>query len=61
MLYQHELFGHQRCLLQLGVGTIEHRKVMRAVELLGTEVAPVVRREVARRTAVPEARSDDKL
>jgi probable LLM family oxidoreductase len=50
MLFQHEIFGHQRCLLQLGVGTIEHRKVMRAVELLGTEVAPVVRREVALRT-----------
>lgn len=50
MLFQHEIFGHQRCLLQLGVGTIEHRKVMHAVELLGTEVAPVVRREVARRT-----------
>ena len=46
ILYQHELFGHQRLLLQLGVGTIEHRKMMHAIELLGTQVAPVVRREI---------------
>jgi probable LLM family oxidoreductase len=51
ILFQHELFGHQRLLLQLGIGTIAHAKVMRAIELFGTEVAPVVRREIARRTA----------
>ena len=51
ILFQHAIFGHQRLLLQLGVGTIEHARVMRAVELLGTEVAPVVRREIAQRTA----------
>ena len=51
ILFQHAIFGHQRLLLQLGVGTIEHAKVMRAVELLGTRVAPVVRREIAQRTA----------
>ena len=51
ILFQHAIFGHQRLLLQLGVGTIEHAKVMRAVELLGTLVAPVVRREIAQRTA----------
>ena len=52
ILFQHSIFGHQRLLLQLGVGTIEHAKVMRAVELLGTQVAPVVRREIAQRTPV---------
>jgi probable LLM family oxidoreductase len=50
ILFQHEIFGHQRCLLQLGVGTVEHSKVMHAVELLGTKVAPAVRAEIARRT-----------
>ncbi len=50
-LFQHELFGHQRLLLQLGLGTIEHAKMLRAIELLGTEVAPVVRQEIARRNA----------
>lgn len=51
ILFQYEIFGHQRLLLQLGVGTIEHKKVMRAIELLGVEVAPVVRLEIARRRA----------
>ena len=44
ILFQHELFGHQRFLLQLGVGTMPHDKVMHAIELLGTKVAPAVRR-----------------
>jgi alkanesulfonate monooxygenase SsuD/methylene tetrahydromethanopterin reductase-like flavin-dependent oxidoreductase (luciferase family) len=52
ILFQHEIFGHQRCLLQLGVGTVDHSKVMRAVELLGTKVAPAVREEIARRSAI---------
>lgn len=51
ILFQHEIFGHQRLLLQLGVGTMAHEKVMHAVELLGTRVAPVVRKEIRRRTA----------
>jgi probable LLM family oxidoreductase len=54
ILFQHQLFGHQRFLLQLGVGTIPHAKMLRAIELLGTEIAPVVRAEIARRTATPE-------
>ncbi len=55
ILFQHELFGHQRLLLQLGVGTIAHEKVMHAIELLGTRVAPVVRKEIQRRTAAKGA------
>ena len=51
ILFQHEIFGHQRLLLQLSIGTMPHDKVMHAIELLGTKVAPVVRREIARRTA----------
>ncbi|HVL81868.1 MAG TPA: Atu2307/SP_0267 family LLM class monooxygenase [Actinomycetota bacterium] len=48
ILFQHEIFGHDRFLLQFTVGTIPHRQVMRSIELFGTEVAPVVRRELAR-------------
>lgn len=47
ILYQHELFRHRRFLIQLTVGPMPHDRVMRAIELLGTEVAPVVRRETA--------------
>ena len=50
-LFQYEIFGHQRMMLMLGVGTIAHEKVMHAIELLGTQVAPVVRDEIARRTS----------
>jgi probable LLM family oxidoreductase len=50
ILFQHEVFGHQRFLAQISVGAMPHRDVLRAIELLGTEVAPIVRTEVARRT-----------
>jgi len=52
ILFQHSIFGHQRMLLQLGVGTISHPKMLRAIELLGTRVAPVVRQEIQRRTVL---------
>jgi len=39
----HRLFGLQRFLLQMALGTISHDRVMRAIELLGTVVAPIVR------------------
>ncbi len=51
ILFQYELFRHQRFLIQLTVGPMPHAQVMRAIELLGTEVAPVVRREIASRTS----------
>jgi probable LLM family oxidoreductase len=47
ILYQHELFRHDRFLLQLSVGTMPHPQIMRAIELYGTEVAPAVRRELS--------------
>ena len=55
ILYQHEVFGHDRFLLQFIVGSLEHAKVMHAIELFGTEVAPVVRAEIAKRTTKPAA------
>ncbi|MEA2407547.1 MAG: hypothetical protein QOE69_1666 [Thermoleophilaceae bacterium] len=51
ILFQHELFGHQRFLAQISVGHLPHAQAMRAIELFGTEVAPAVRAEVARREA----------
>jgi len=51
ILFQHELFGHQRYLAHMSLGAVEHRDVLRSMELFGTEVAPVVRAEVARREA----------
>lgn len=51
ILFQHEIFNHDRFLLQLSVGTMPHDKMMHAIELYGTKVAPVVREEIARRRA----------
>jgi len=44
--------GITRFLLHVPVGTMPHEDVMRAIELLGTEVAPRVREEVSRWEAV---------
>jgi probable LLM family oxidoreductase len=44
ILWEHELFGHQRCLIQFSVGTMPHDKMLRAIELFGTKVAPAVRK-----------------
>jgi alkanesulfonate monooxygenase SsuD/methylene tetrahydromethanopterin reductase-like flavin-dependent oxidoreductase (luciferase family) len=51
ILFHHELFGHQRFLLKLSTGTFPHEQMLRAIELLGREVAPRVRAELARRAA----------
>ena len=58
LLFQWELFGHDRFLLQLTVGPMPHDAVLRAIEILGTEVAPAVRAEVAKRRAATAAASD---
>jgi len=44
ILFQHEIFGHQRTLVQFTVGSLPHASVMRSIELFGTEVAPAVRK-----------------
>ena len=53
ILFQHEIFGHDRFLIQFSVGTVAHADLLRSIELFGTQVAPVVRAEVERRTARP--------
>ena len=47
ILFEHELFGMDRMLLQFSVGTMPHRELLRSIELFGTEVAPVVRQATA--------------
>lgn len=48
ILYQHELFGHSRFQAQIDVGGLPFSKVAQTIEMLATEVAPVVRRETAK-------------
>ena len=49
ILHGHELFGHQRYVGQMSLGAVDHLDVLRSMERFGTEVAPLVRTEVARR------------
>lgn len=51
ILREHEMFGNSRFLAQSSVGSMPHAEALKSIELLGTKVAPLVREEVARRTA----------
>ncbi|TKB12486.1 MAG: LLM class flavin-dependent oxidoreductase [Mesorhizobium sp.] len=54
---QHNIFGNDRFLLQMAIGAMPHAKIMKAIELYGTRVAPIVRKETAKATptAAPPA------
>jgi probable LLM family oxidoreductase len=53
ILFEYELFRHQRFLAHMSFGAVAHRDVLRSIELFGTKVAPLVRAEVARRQGQP--------
>ncbi len=55
LLFEHEIFGNDRFLAQMSVGTMPHDRIMHSIELFGTQVAPIVRREAARAEATPTA------
>jgi probable LLM family oxidoreductase len=44
ILYEKELFGLDRFLLHISVGTMPHKQIMHSIELFGSQVAPVVRK-----------------
>jgi probable LLM family oxidoreductase len=44
ILYQHDLFGHTRFLAQMSLGAMPHDKILHSMELLGTKVAPEVKK-----------------
>jgi alkanesulfonate monooxygenase SsuD/methylene tetrahydromethanopterin reductase-like flavin-dependent oxidoreductase (luciferase family) len=43
IMYQRELFGHQRFLAQIDIGGLPFANVARVIELLATKVAPIAR------------------
>lgn len=51
ILYEHELFGHTRFLAQMSIGALPHKQAMRTIELLGTKVAPKVKKYTASKLA----------
>jgi hypothetical protein len=47
ILYVNEaLGGLSRITFQMGVSALPHKKMLRSIELLGTRVAPILRREL---------------
>ncbi len=54
ILYEHELFGHTRFLAQMSLGAMPHDKILHAIELLGTKVAPEVRKHTKSRVSVAD-------
>ena len=46
ILYEHELFGNTRFLAQASIGTVPHHMTMKSIELFGSKVAPVIRKEL---------------
>jgi probable LLM family oxidoreductase len=49
IMAQYEVFHHDRTMIQMGFGNVPQREMLRSIELLGAEVAPVVRKEIASR------------
>ncbi|MFI1865422.1 LLM class flavin-dependent oxidoreductase [Streptomyces jumonjinensis] len=47
IMAQHRLFRHDRMMIQLGFGNLPQKEALKSIELLGSEVAPVVRKEIA--------------
>jgi probable LLM family oxidoreductase len=48
VLYQHELYGHSRFMLQTDIGGMPFKNIAKTIELLATKVAPVLRRETSK-------------
>ncbi len=46
-MWEHQLLGHDRFLAQIGLGGLPFPDTARSIELLATEVLPVVRRELS--------------
>ncbi|HET7000790.1 MAG TPA: LLM class flavin-dependent oxidoreductase [Puia sp.] len=44
ILFEKELFGLDRFLLHVSVGTMPHAQIMHSIELFGTKVAPAIRK-----------------
>lgn len=49
ILYQDEVLGGiSRVTFQMGVSTLPHKKMLRAIEILGTRLSPMIHRQLAR-------------
>lgn len=48
ILYQHELFGHQRYIGQMDFGGVPFEKLIKNIELIGNEILPAIKKYTAK-------------
>ncbi len=46
IMYQYELFNHDRFLMKMTIGSFTHKEIMRSIELFGSKVAPIIKKEI---------------
>lgn len=49
ILYQHELFGHQRYIAQMDFGGVPFELLAKNIELIGTEILPAIKKYTAQK------------
>lgn len=49
ILYQHELFGHQRYIAQIDFGGVSFERLRKNIEWIGTEILPAIRKYTAKK------------
>ncbi|WP_430789050.1 LLM class flavin-dependent oxidoreductase [Virgibacillus flavescens] len=47
ILYQHEVFGHQRYIAQIDFGGVPFDRLQKNIELIGTEILPAIKKYTA--------------
>lgn len=52
ILAHYEIFGFDRFVIQMAIGVMDHAKLLKAIEILGTRVAPEVKKAVGARERV---------
>ncbi|WP_174614838.1 LLM class flavin-dependent oxidoreductase [Virgibacillus ihumii] len=48
ILYQHEMFGHQRYIAQMDFGGVTFDKLKRNIDTIGTEILPAIKKHTAK-------------
>lgn len=48
ILYQHEVFGHQRYIGQMDFGGVPFEKLMKNIEIIGNEILPAIKKYTAK-------------
>ena len=44
ILYQHELFNHQRYIAQMDFGGVPFENLMKNIEIIGNEILPAIKK-----------------